>query len=54
MKKIILLTLVSICLLSGCQKETVTNDTPVKKVYVQVTSYSSDGTFFNSEIEVGQ
>lgn len=55
MKKIILLTLVSICLLSSCKNTEKEYLTAVPtKVYVQVVAYNADGTFFNSEIEIAQ
>ena len=54
MKKLILLILVSICLLSGCQKETVSlpADTTNTKVFIQIDALNADGTVNSSEIAI--
>ena len=53
MKKLLLLTLVSICLLSSCQKETesMPADTATK-VFIQVDALNADGTVNSSEIAI--
>ena len=54
MKKLLLLTIVSIVLLSSCQKETVSMpaDTAAQRVFIQVDAFNADGTVNSSEIAI--
>ena len=53
MKKLIL-ALVIMCLLAGCKKEEIVDNTTTQKVYVQIVAYNNDGTSFSSQIEIAQ
>ena len=53
MKKLIL-ALIIMCLLAGCKKEEIVNNTTPQKVYVQIVAYNSDGSIVSSEIELAQ
>ena len=53
MKKLIL-ALIIMCFVAGCTKEEVVDNTIPQKVYVQIVAYNTDGSFYNSEIELAQ
>ena len=53
MKKLIL-ALIIMCLLAGCKKEEIVDNNITQKIYAKVIAYSSDGTSFESEIEIAQ